>query len=132
MFFTSLCFLGVISLFRVLFQIPAEVQSSVLSRKSHDVPSMCQKSFVQALITYCSAGCGFSVNEYTVYIKYGVPGGSDGKEYDCNVGDLGSTPGLERSPGEENSYPLQYSCLGNPMDRGTWWSIVHGVAKNLT
>ena len=45
------------------------------------------------------------------------PGGSAGKESTCNVGDLGSIPGLGRSPGEGNSYPLQYSCLGNSMDR---------------
>ena len=48
------------------------------------------------------------------------PGGSDGKESAYNVGDLGSIPGLGRSPGEENDHPLQYSCLENPMDGGTW------------
>ena len=41
-------------------------------------------------------------------------------------------PGLERSTGEGNGYLLQYSCLGNPMDRGAWWAIVHGIAKNGT
>ena len=45
-----------------------------------------------------------------------------------NVGDMGSIPGLERSSGEGNGNPLQYSCLGNPMDRWAWWAIVHGVA----
>ena len=40
-----------------------------------------------------------------------------------------SVPGLGRSPGEGNGYPLQYSCLGNPMDRGAWWAAVHGVIK---
>ena len=50
----------------------------------------------------------------------GFPGGSDGKESDCNAGDLGSIPGLGRSPGEGNGSPLQYSCLENPMDRGPW------------
>ena len=48
----------------------------------------------------------------------GFPGGSAGKESTSNVGDLGSIPGLGRSPREGNGYPLQYSCLGNPMDRG--------------
>ena len=48
----------------------------------------------------------------------GVPRGSDGEESACHVGDLGSTPGLRRSPGEGNDYSLQYSCLKNPMDRG--------------
>ena len=48
------------------------------------------------------------------------PGGSDGKASAYNAGDLGSIPGLGRSPGEGNGNPLQYSCLENPMDRGTW------------
>ena len=52
------------------------------------------------------------------------PSGSAGKESVCNVGDLGSTPGLGRSPGEGNGYPLQYSGLENSMD-----SIVHGGHK---
>ena len=49
----------------------------------------------------------------------------------ANIGDIGSIPGSERSPGEGNGNPLQYSCLQNPMDRGTWWVIFHGVAKQL-
>ena len=57
------------------------------------------------------------------------PSGSDGKEFACNAGDLASIPGLGRFPGERNGYSLQYSCLGSPMDRGTWWATVHGVAK---
>ena len=54
----------------------------------------------------------------------GFPGGSAGNESTCNVGDLGSIPGLGRSPGEGNGYPLQYSGLENFRD-----CIVHGVAK---
>jgi len=50
----------------------------------------------------------------------GFPGISDSKESICNVGDLGLIPGLERSHGEENKYPLQYSCLENSVDRETW------------
>ena len=50
----------------------------------------------------------------------------------CIAGDLGSVPGLGRSPGEENGNPLQYSCLENPMDGGAWWATVHGVAKSRT
>ena len=50
----------------------------------------------------------------------GFPGGLDSKESACSAGDLGSIPGLGRSPGEENGNPFQYSCLENPMDRGTW------------
>ena len=51
----------------------------------------------------------------------GFPGGSDGKESTCNMGDLGSIPGSGRSPGEGNGNPLQYSCLENLMERGAWW-----------
>ena len=50
----------------------------------------------------------------------------------ANAGDLGLIPESGRSPGEENSHPFQYSCLRNPMDRGTWRAIVHGVAKSWT
>ena len=46
--------------------------------------------------------------------------------------DVDSMPGFGRSPGEENGYQLQYSCLENPMDRGAWWTIVHRVAKSWT
>ena len=48
----------------------------------------------------------------------------------CNAGDEGSTPGSGRSPDEGNSIPLQHSCLGNPMDRGAWQTIVHGVTES--
>ena len=60
----------------------------------------------------------------------GFPGGSDGKESACSAGDLDSVPG--RFPGEGNGYPLQYSCLENPMDRGAWWATVYEVAKSQT
>ena len=46
-----------------------------------------------------------------------------------NAGDIGSIPGVGRSNRGGNVNPLQYSCMGNPMDRGAWWAIVHGVAK---
>ena len=49
-----------------------------------------------------------------------------------NAGDTGSMPGLGGSPGEGNDNPLQYSCLGNPMDRGAWWATVYGVAQSPT
>ena len=62
----------------------------------------------------------------------GFPGGSDGKESACNAGDPGLIPGWRRSPGEKNSYPLQYSCLENPTDRGAWQTTVHGVTKSWT
>ena len=62
----------------------------------------------------------------------GFPGGSDGKEFACNAADLASIPGSGRFPGGRNGNPLQYSCLENPMDRGAWWTTVHGVTKSRT
>ena len=64
----------------------------------------------------------------TVFNKnMGFPGGSDGKESACSVRDPGSVPGLGRTPGEGNGYPLQYSDLENSMD-----CIVHGVTDSRT
>ena len=62
----------------------------------------------------------------------GFPGGSVGKESAYNAGDClqGLIPGLKRSPGEGNDNPLQYSCLENPVDRGTWQAAVRGVTKS--
>ena len=62
----------------------------------------------------------------------GFPGGSEAKASASNAGDLGSIPGLGRSPGEGNGNPLQYSCLENPMDGGAWWATVFRVAKSQT
>ena len=59
----------------------------------------------------------------------GFPGGSVVKNLPANAGVTGSIPGSGRSHGEGNGNPLQYSCLGNPMDRGAWQAIVHRVAK---
>ena len=62
----------------------------------------------------------------------GFPGGSVAKEAtfsELEAGDMGLIPGLGRSPGGGHGNPLQYSCWGNPMDRGAWWATVHGVSK---
>ena len=56
------------------------------------------------------------------------PGGG-GKESTINVEDMGLIPGLGKSPGERNGNPIQYSCLGNPIDRGAWWATVHRVTE---
>ena len=65
-------------------------------------------------------------------VHWGFPGGTGGKGPICHAADIrdvGSIPGLGRSPGGEHGNPLQYSCLENPMDRGAWWAMVHRVAK---
>ena len=69
----------------------------------------------------------------SIYSELQSPGGSVVKNLPANAGDAGDTgsiPGLEISPGERNDNPLQYSCLGNPMDRGAWWATIHGVEKS--
>ena len=60
----------------------------------------------------------------------GFPGGSAGKEFSCNVGDLGLIPGLGRFPGGGHGNSYQYSCLENSLDKGAWLARVHGVRKN--
>ena len=62
----------------------------------------------------------------------GFPGGSVVKNLPANAGNAGSIPELGRFPGEGNGNSLQYSYLGNSMHGGTWWGIVHGVAKSQT
>ena len=69
------------------------------------------------------------LNYYCFTTGLGFTRSSVSKESACNAGDPGSIPGLGRSPGEGNGNPLQYSCLENPMDRGTWQATVYGVAR---
>jgi len=59
----------------------------------------------------------------------GFPGDSEVKNLLVNSEDKGLIPGSDRSPGEGNGNLFQYSCLGNPKDRGAWWATLHGVAK---
>ena len=80
-------------------------------------------------ITKCLVKDEFwSRNQWRAWLqtKVGIPCGSAGKESTCNAGDLGSIPGLGRSPGEGKGYPLQYSGLENSMD-----CIVHGVSQSV-
>ena len=74
---------------------------------------------------------GFTTENIVRNIIGGFPGGSVVKNLPANVGDMGSIPWSGRSPWEGNGNLLQCSCLGNPMDRGAWQAIVHGVAKEL-
>ena len=69
---------------------------------------------------------------YAPHLWKGFPGGSDGNESACNARDLGSIPGLGRSPGGGQGNPLQYSCLENPLDRGAWRATVHRVTQSWT
>ena len=83
------------------------------------------------ILLYSWALLFISVIYSSVYML-GFPGGTVVKNSPFSAGDTGDaglTPGLGRSPGERNGNPLQYSCLGNPMDREAWWATVHGVTK---
>ena len=71
------------------------------------------------------------LNLHPNIVQEGLPWWLSGKESTCQAGDKGSIPGSGRCPGEGNGNPRQYPCLGNPMDRGAWWAVVHGVAKEL-
>ena len=66
------------------------------------------------------------------YSSHTNPGSSGSKESAYSAGDLSSVPGLGRSLGGGHGYPLQYSCLENPTDRGAWWATVHGLATSQT
>ena len=98
-------------------------------------------------VFYCQTGAcspavptrSYSQLKVSEFLKYlspmlrrGFPSDSDGKESTCNTGDRGSIPRSGRSPGGGNGNPLHYSCLGNLMDRGAWWTTVHGVTKSQT
>ena len=80
---------------------------------------MCLRTIQRASLTEASPTIGF-------------PGGVVVKNLPANAEEEGLIPGLGRSSGEENSNPLQYSCLENPMNRGDWWTAVCGVAKSQT
>ena len=74
-------------------------------------------------------------NKKRVFTVVRFPNGSVVKNLPANAGatrDTGLIPGLGRSPGEGHGNPLQYFCQENPMDRGAWWAIVHGVSKSRT
>ena len=86
--------------------------------------SMAIKRFKDLLINHPE-------NIYALF-SWGFPGGSEVKASACNAGDLGSIPGLGKSPGEGNGNPLQYSCLENPMDGGAWWTTVHRLVESWT
>ena len=73
--------------------------------------------------------CCFIIELYGPIL--GFPCSSVGKESACSTGNPGSIPGLGRSPGEGNGYPLQCPCLQNSVDRGAWQATVHGVGHDL-
>ena len=81
------------------------------------------------------SGCIYLFEIWLCLGIWGFPDGSAGRESTCNAGDAGDAglnPASWRFPGGGNGHPLQYSCLENSMDRGTWWATVHEASKNRT
>ena len=89
-----------------------------------------QHSDTHTRLTSCPVGEG-QVSDGFPKMECGLPWWLSGEDSACQAGDVGSVPGLGRSPREGSGNSLQYSCLGNPMDRGTWLAVVYGVAKEL-
>ena len=74
---------------------------------------------------------GQSADKGLLQVRTRLPWWLNGKEFPGQAGDRGSIPGSGRSPGEGSGYPLQHSCLGNPMDRGAWRATVHRVSEEM-
>ena len=85
------------------------------------------KSISSLVLSFLYSPALTPIHDWLSYKNLGFPGGSDGKESACNAGDVGSISRSGRSPGEGNGNPLQYPCLGNPMNRGALGVIVHGA-----
>ena len=90
---------------------------------------MTQLACIKHCIQQPQNKCSFLVHVQTYILGYWPPWWLRGKESSANTGDIASIPGSERFPGEGNGHLLQYSCLGNPMDRGTWQATILGVTK---
>ena len=105
--------------------MPNGVYGLFLRELSRDLEALGQYSIILFLLRI------FEHLRTITFFYRSIGGSSESeKESACNAVDLGSIPELGRSPGEWNSYPLQYSCLKNSMYRGVWRAIVHGVSKS--
>ena len=99
------------------------VHSSPFSQKRSQLPTWVSGTWLRIVHLWGPCAISDSIREFV-----GFPSSSEGKASTCNAQDLGSIPGSGRSSGEGNGNPLQYSCLGNPMDRAAWQATIHGVA----
>ena len=120
------------SLFHKNLETEYKICLSIKKKKGRNALSTTLLTLQGFFLAFPGQSCMGNEIIYVYKLILGFSGGSDGKESACDVGDLDSIPGLGRSPGEGNGYLLQYSCLENPMDRGAWRAIVHGVSKSWT
>ena len=98
----------------------AKLQKDTVNKLGVNIPGSVPRASKRGEIGICGQHKGTNCLQAGKTPHMGFPGGSDGKASTCNAGDLGSIPGLGRSPGEGNGYPLQYSCLENFMDWRAW------------
>ena len=103
---------------------------SIIHQCLFSVSVLRKKNFInKCLVEICNIhGCAHTYVKPHIHI-WGFPGSSVAKDPPASAGDTGSIPGSERSPGEGNGNPLQYSYLGSPTDRGAWWATVHGITR---
>ena len=80
---------------------------------------------IQFLTAWVHIPVAFNIDSYVCFL-----GGSDGEQSACNAGNSGLIPGSAKSLGGGIGNPLQFSCMGNPMDRGAWWTIAHEVTRS--
>ena len=100
----------------------------------NDCPTSCATLLTHIIVWLLTKAILVDVKWYFIVILICILYFLDGllvKNPPANAGDVGLTPGSGRSPGKENDNPLQYSCLEDPLDRGAWWAIVLGIAKEL-
>ena len=111
-----------------IFSVSFSIKSPRLGKMFVTAPKRgLMDEWMNEWMKFCKDWAKFSLTKYQV----GYPGGSEVKNSSANAEDTGSVPGWGRSPGGENGNLLQYSCLENPMDRGAWPAIVHGVTREL-
>ena len=108
--------------FHLLIEDQGLVSSAILVPLDSNWLTLCPwaMSFFQQLCPAPLPSVTASLSRGAIYFFRDFPGGSDGEESACNVGDPSLMPGSGKSFGERNGNPLQYSCLENPMDRGAW------------
>ena len=108
---------------------PAEDWEGLLMRNESEVPWRFKRK--KNWKTWVFQATRWCIHLLRLPLHRGFSGGLEIKNQPANAGDSDSIPGLGRAPGEGNGNPLQYYCLGNPMDRGDWLGTVHGVTKEL-
>ena len=123
--------------YEAIVSVPWEVASDTLGLRASNQGSLCPRA-LPLKHTACPSSSWTPIPAISnsnllpsFALFWGFPGGSGSKESACSARDLGSIPGSGRSPGERNDNPLQYLCLENPMDRGSLWATVQGIAKDL-